>query len=116
MIMFEKVFVVVKFGQLFLSMVENFSVWLIVVLFVWVSVSIVEFVDKQVWVELNDCFYCYLEFGMGGMCGCMIGVVMMVVEMGELGLQGMLVYLVVGSNVFNDFMLVCVIIGFFCYI
>ena len=101
--------------QLMPSAVDNLAAFLAANLPAWAVASIEELVAKGAWSELNDRFYCFLEFGTGGMRGRTIGVVPAAAETGKLSPIGTPEHAAIGSNMLNDFTLIRAVVGLFRY-
>jgi phosphoglucomutase len=99
-------------GQLLPASVQNVTAFLGAGLPQWAQDSIGELVDQGAWLELNDRFYRYLEFGTGGMRGRTIGAVSAPSERHP---DGSPRHAAVGSNVLNDFTLIRATIGLYRY-
>jgi phosphoglucomutase len=100
-------------GQLLPSALKNLETWLAAGLPDWATASLEELVAKQAWGELNDRFYCDLEFGTGGIRGRTIGTVSTAAEQGKVGPLGTPERAAIGSNILNDYTLVRATIGLF---
>ena len=111
----EKIQTAAQAGQLLPSTSENLQAWLKAGLPAWALASIDELIAQQAWVELNDRFYRYLEFGTGGMRGRTIGAVSAKSETGQLGPQGTPEHAAGGCNVMNDFTLIRATVGLYRY-
>jgi len=111
----EKIKAAATANQLMPGAVENLEAFLAANLPAWAVASIDELVAKEAWSELNDRFYCYLEFGTGGMRGRTIGVVPVPAETGKLSPIGTPEHAAIGSNMLNDFTLIRAVVGLFRY-
>jgi phosphoglucomutase len=111
----DRIQTAVTSGKLLQPAADNIAAFLAAPLPTWAHASIQELIDKQVWSELNDRFYRYLEFGTGGMRGRTIGVVASSAETGTLSASGSPEHAAIGSNMLNDFTLIRAVVGLFRY-